>query len=249
MAGLKSNFVRFCLAAQLAALVFASGAAAQTDADPEEYDEDYDFSWLDPDKKIYVVQNRKYLKGRKLEVSLAGGLNLSGPYTSSSVWLLRGGYFFNEQFGISIVGGWQSNSASPTLVELKQTSATSVLPNVRDVESFYGGTFVWVPFYGKFNLFNQIFYIDWHLEAGVATASSRVNLSFLAGQDDSFATTSHTGFLWGTGFKFFITQTFAARLDMLALYYSAPIVRQGVTTAETTTNDNYYLTLGLSAHF
>lgn len=246
--GSFQSLVRFCWTVPIAALLFAQAVSAQTgDRDPEEYEEDYDFSWLDPDKTVYVIQNRKYTKGRKLELMLGGGLNLSGPYSNSQVVMGRAGYFFNEQFGLSVLGGWQSNGVSDTLVELKKTS--SVFPNVREVESFFGGTFVWVPFYGKINLFNQIFYIDWAVEVGVASASTRTNMNFQAANPDTYASTTHTGFLWGTGLKFFITKTFAARVDMLALYFSAPVVRQGVITAESTTNDNYYLTLGLSAHF
>ena len=228
---------------------FSPRALAQSDAEvnPNEYEEDYDFSWLDPDKKIYVVQNRKYLKGRHLELSLGGGYNLSGPYTDSTVILGRAGYFFNEDFGISFVGAAQSNGQNDTLTELKQTS--SVFPNIRDVESFYGASFVWVPFYGKYNLFNTIFYVDWAWEPGVTSVSSRVNLTFQNEVKDVYQSTSHTGFFWGTGMKFFISRMFAVRLDMLALYYSAPVVRRGVVTAETSTNDNYFLTMGLSAHF
>lgn len=238
-----------CVAAGFLSLspMLSQKALAQSDADPVEYEEDYDFSWLDPDKKIYVVQNRKYLKGRRIELSIGAGVNISGPYTSANVVLARGGYFFNEQFGVAAVGGWQSNSPSDTLTELKL--ASSVIPNIREVTNFYGGAFVWVPFYGKFNLFNQIVYVDWALEAGVASISSNVNLNFASGGADQFLTDSQTGFFWGTGFKFFITQMFAARLDMLALYYSAPIYRQGVITSTSTTYDNYYFTLGVSAHF
>jgi outer membrane beta-barrel protein len=240
----------FCVfSVVIAAAGYSPSAVAQSDADvnPNEYEEDYDFSWLDPDKKIYVVQNRKYLKGRHLEVSLGAGFNLSGPYTDSTVIQGRAGYFFNEDFGLSFVGASQSNTPNDTFLELKRTS--SVFPNIRDVESFYGASFVWVPFYGKYNLFNTIFYVDWAWELGVASISSRVNLNFQSAGRDAFQSTSHTGFFWGTGMKFFITRMLAARLDMLALYYSAPVVRQGVVTSETTTNDNYYLTMGLSAHF
>ena len=44
---------------------------------------EYDFSWLDPDKKIYVIQNRKYLKAKRALVSVLGGLGLSNPYRTT----------------------------------------------------------------------------------------------------------------------------------------------------------------------
>ena len=219
---------------------------AYAQEEPVEYNEDYDFSWLDPDKKVYVVQNRKYLKGRKIELMLGAGINASGAYTSSNVFMGRATYFFNEQFGASVVAGVQTNSRNDTYQELETT--TNVLPNVRDVTSFFGGSVMWVPFYGKYNLFNKIFYIDWHLELGIASVSTEVDRNFTPNAAANIATSSHSGFYWGTGMKFFINRTFSARLDMLALYYSAPLFRQGAATSENQTEDNYYLTLGLSAH-
>src|SRR4051794_4020142 len=35
---------------------------------------DYNFSWLDPDKKVYVLQNRKFLKAKHFIFSVTGGL-------------------------------------------------------------------------------------------------------------------------------------------------------------------------------
>ena len=40
-------------------------------------DDEFNFSWLDPDKKVYVLQNRKYRKKNRFAIFLTGGLNLS----------------------------------------------------------------------------------------------------------------------------------------------------------------------------
>lgn len=227
-------------------LASASQVYAQQEDNPDEYEEDYDFSWLDPDKKIYVIQNRKYLKGRHVELMLGFGLNLSGPYSDGSMIIGRGAYYFNEQWGISIVGAAQSNSESDTLTELK--SVSNAFPGIRDVTSFFGGSVIWVPFYGKLNLFNKIFYIDWPLELGIASVSTDTDLNTRVGAAASIQSTTHTGFYWSTGFKFFLSRLFAIRLDALGLYYSAPEIFEGTVSGETKTYDNYYLSLGLSVH-
>src|SRR3954465_6960282 len=36
-------------------------------------DDEYSFNWLDPDKKIYVLQNRRYLKAERAELSVLVG--------------------------------------------------------------------------------------------------------------------------------------------------------------------------------
>ena len=45
-----------------------SGAerAPAASGDGSNSDDEYNFNWLDPEKKIYVLQNRKYLKANRL---------------------------------------------------------------------------------------------------------------------------------------------------------------------------------------
>ena len=46
----------------LASLGGVPTGLARADASPNSSDEEYNFKWLDPDKKVYVLQNRKYRK-------------------------------------------------------------------------------------------------------------------------------------------------------------------------------------------
>lgn len=112
---------------------------------------------------------------------------------------------------------------------------------------------MWIPFYGKLNMFNQIFYIDWHFEGGLGQAATEIDLNTSASGSPAITEASYTSFHWGSGLKFFITRQFAARLDFLALYYKAPTGIDGSLTstqgAVEATYDNYFLTLGLSYTF
>ena len=54
----------------------------------------YDFSWLDPDKEVYVLQNRKFRKKRSLFVSGGGGKTLSGAFVDSNSITGAHGIFF-----------------------------------------------------------------------------------------------------------------------------------------------------------
>src|SRR4051812_15514010 len=74
---------------------YASRAIAKESGGDEE--DEYNFSWLDPDKKVYVLQNRKYRKTGRLAISLAGGLNLSNPYRTEYELVPRADYWFSEQ--------------------------------------------------------------------------------------------------------------------------------------------------------
>ncbi len=228
------------------ALSTTSKAYAQLKDNPNEYEEDYDFSWLDPDKKIYVIQNRKYSKERRIELMLSLGLSLKGPYSDGSTLMGRGAYYFNDQWGASVVGMAQSNSKSDTLRELQ--SVSTAFPGIRNVISFFGGSVIWVPSYGKMNLFNNILYIDWPIELGIASVSTETDLNTSVGRPAKITNTTHTGLYLSTGLKFFVSRQFAVRLDALGLYYSAPEIFKGDISDETKVYDNYCLSLGLSMH-
>ncbi len=230
---------------------FLSQPARAEDAPNAVAENEYDFSWLDPDKKIYVVQNRKYVKKQKLELAISGGLGIGEPYRTRRILLPRAFYYLSESLGVSVFGGFNSNSENSNVAAL--ASVASRIPAVRDIQSMYGASVVWLPFYGKINMFNQILYIDWHFEAGLGQVASEIDLNTTIGNAPRITETSHTSFHWGTGQKFFITRNFAARLDFLAVYYTAPTGVDGDLTssrgAVEETYDNYFVTLGLSYTF
>lgn len=209
---------------------------------------EYDFSWLDPEKKIYVVQNRKYTKAKRLELVMSGGFGTGQPYRNTWVFVPRLNYYFSESWGLSALGLFASNSENGNIAELKTISASS-FPNVRDVKSFIGAGAVWVPFYAKINTFNRIFYIDWHWEAGLASVSSQVDLNTSPAGSPRLQFDRNMGFYWGTGQKFFVSKNFAVRMDLLGLYYKASIAQRGVVQTATNTQSNYYVTLGASYTF
>jgi outer membrane beta-barrel protein len=218
--------------------------------------DDYDFSWLDPEKKIYVVQNRKYLKQNRFELAVSGGLGMGEAYRTRRILLPRAIFYASEQFGISVFGGFNKNSENGNSIDLR--SISNKIPAIRDVNSFVGASVMWMPFYGKLNMFNQILYLDWHIEAGVSSMSTEIDLNTNVVGDPRIETGNYVGFHWGTGQKFFITRHWAARLDFMAQYYKAPIgIIPGQPNATVTNSnetpsgnyDNYYVTLGVSYTF
>ncbi|MBC7693337.1 MAG: hypothetical protein H7222_16350, partial [Methylotenera sp.] len=62
--------------------------------------DEYDFSWLDPEKKIYVLQNRRYLKANHIMLSAMIGSASSNPYRNAQSFEGRATYFINEAFAI-----------------------------------------------------------------------------------------------------------------------------------------------------
>lgn len=209
--------------------------------------DDYDFSWLDPDKKIYVVQNRKYEKRHKAEFGLNGGIGFGEPYRNSLVFMPRLSYYFNESWGLSAIANFASIGENNNFRSLK--SVSSVIPTVRDTTSWEGLSLLWIPFYAKINVFNKILYVDWQFELGGSMATSEIDLNTSASGSANVSTDSYVGFYWGTGQKFFLSREWAIRWDLIGMYYSAPTARAGALLGSNETKDNYYFTLGASVTF
>lgn len=238
---------RAFLALFAALALFSAPCYAIPSEDPSVDSErdDYDFSWLDPDKKIYVVQNRKFTKAQHLELSTSYGVGMGETYRTQRQWNVRGTFYFSEHWGVS--GFWFNNYnyENDTFAQLQNVS--SVVPAVRDTNQYFGGSIMWLPFYGKVNLFNKIFYIDWHFEVGVGSAHTEIDLNTRSNGNAIINADNFGSFHWGSGWKFFINRHWGARLDFLSTYYKAPNGLRGVVTGSEDNNyDNYYLTLGVS---
>src|SRR4051812_15075943 len=89
----------------LVMLGFLSGTQARASSNDE-----YNFSWLDPDKKIYVLQNRKYTKAGRALLSGMVNTSIAQPYRNSYGIDLRAAYYFSEAWGVEAFYGLFSNS-------------------------------------------------------------------------------------------------------------------------------------------
>lgn len=219
----------------------AYAAPSDDSAGGPERDE-YDFSWLDPEKNIYVVQNRKFPKAQHFEIGTGYGVGIGETYRKQRQWNYRATYYFTEHWGVSGFGFSNFNSENDDFLTLR---GQGTFPAVRDTTQYVGGSVVWLPFYGKINLFNQIFYIDWHFDLGIGSATTEIDLNTRATGSALIETANYSAFHWGTGWKFFIDRRWGARIDFLATYYKAPNGVGGTVEGSPENNyDNYYFTLG-----
>ena len=180
----------------------------------------YDFSWLDPEKEVYVLQNRKYVKGGRLHFYAGGGTTLSGPFVDSTTLQARAGYFFNENWGFEVLYA-RNNGKENSTAELVRTSG-GARPFRRIVDDYTGGMLVWAPFYSKINTFNKILYFDWFIGLGYAKVQETNNkIEFQRMAAGPLSEESHNALMWNLGVKFFINNTWSLRTDVTALHYQA----------------------------
>lgn len=214
----------------------------------------YNFSWLDNDKEIYVLQNRKFRKAESFYVGGTVGYNLSQDFLDAYGGSVRAGYFFKENWGIEALYSRSESTESDTA---KGVKAQGAFPFYRDIKSIMGAMIMWSPFYSKINTFNQIFYYDWMFGLGVASVNTEDNRNLFnstlpASSQRSLETENTLGALWNIGLRFYINTNWSLRLDVTGVTYKADRVKGDVSASPQMSSDyftDYDLGLGLNYAF
>jgi outer membrane beta-barrel protein len=204
----------------------------------------YDFSWLDSDKEVYVLQNRKFRKKNKFHFSAGFGMTTSGSFVDATTIQGRGGYFFSEDFGFEVVYAMNDGSENEAATSVR---SSGVVPFRRLVDSYIGGMLLWSPFYAKINTFNSILYVDFIFGIGAASLEETNNrpqfLEFGAGEPD--VTLTHTGAMWNFTSKFYINQSWNIRFDITGIHYQAQSARDDNENSGDVWYDNVDMSLAL----
>jgi outer membrane beta-barrel protein len=209
----------------------------------------YEFSWLDPDKEVYVLQNRKFRKAGHLHINAGGGITTSGAFIDSTAIQGRLGYFITEDFGLeglySKNSGKENNTAKGVRSSGEQGSGTT--PFRRIIDNYWGAMVLWAPFYSKINTFNTIVYMDWIFGIGYTQIKEKNNkLAFeSASLADEETLESHSGVIWEAGLKFYLDPSFSIRTDLTAFHYST----NNISTPGTSLKSNFDATVSLGYAF
>lgn len=178
----------------------------------------YDFSWLDQDKEVYVLQNRKFRKNGDFYIGATFEKNANQAFVDSYGASFLAGFFFKEDWGIEFIYNTSSGSTNNTF-ELAADAGT--VAYYRKVDSYMGAMLMWSPFYSKINTFNQVFYYDWLFGVGVASINTTNNMQqFYTSGDDTLTKESSIGAIWTTGMRFYINDSWSVRFDFRAMHTS-----------------------------
>ncbi|MEX0799013.1 MAG: outer membrane beta-barrel domain-containing protein, partial [Bacteriovoracaceae bacterium] len=213
----------------------------------------YEFSWLDQDKEIYVLQNRKFRKNKKIYVGGLFGRQINGAFINSNEVSLHGGFFFKEDWGFEVNYTLASGSTNSTHDSVNEQGAAVAF--YRKVDTSMSAMAIWAPFYAKINTFNKIFYYDWMFGAGVAnvtTLDNRNEFDQASPDSDELTEDTTTAPTWMTNFRFYITQNWSAEMRIEGLHMNVEMVSEDVSnrdTSETRWNHYYDFKLGLNYTF
>jgi len=212
----------------------------------------YQFKWLDQDKEVFVLQNRKYRKKNRLHLMLGLGATTSGAFSSATLIQGRAGYFIGEEWVVELLYSKNNSDTNDSFNGVVQTG--QVTPFVRLTRSYIGGMLLWSPFYAKINTFNNIIYFDWIFGLGAASVTEENNITTIdtttvkAFEDPTKET--HTAIMWDVGVQFYLSRNWALRVDFTAHHYNAPeALGTNSLSSEEDINSNYDLTVSAAVRF
>lgn len=182
----------------------------------------YDFLWLDPDKKVYVLQNKLYKKEHSVYADIGYLSNFTSKFQDTRGFTLRTGYYFHEEWGVELFYNQYSNTNNDDFRSVRLINEAE--PFIRRLNSTYGAMVIWSPFYGKINTFNQIYYFDWSFGAGISKINAESNMkTVLQGNvANRYEKEKYTGAVLKTKVKFHITENVHLGLEYMNTYYQAP---------------------------
>lgn len=185
----------------------------------------YDFLWLDPDKKVYVLQNKVYTKKNRtyLNVGYISGQS-SSYYDTNGVHLLIG-HYLTEEWSLEFFYNNYKNKTNDNYNNLVEVN--SVVPFSRQINESIGLMALWSPFYGKVNTFNKIFYFDWSIGAGIGKVKGESNANSVTDPNTGniFEEESHTAGILKTGLRFHATENIHIGIDYKRTQYKANGIR------------------------
>lgn len=204
----------------------------------------YDFLWLDPDKKVYVLQNKLYKKEHTFYLDAGYINNFTSKFQTTSGFTGRAGYYIHEEWALEGFYNSYSNSNNDDYRNIRVINAQE--PFIRKLNNTYGANLVYSPFYGKINTFNQIFYFDWSFGVGYAAINAKSNRKSVRQGDKItfFSSEQYHGTVLKTNFKFHLNEHWHVSAEYMNTYFYAAGPRS--STPKLRTNTDVVLMLGYS---
>lgn len=182
----------------------------------------YDFLWLDPDKAVYVLQNKIHKKENSLYVDVGYLMNLTSAFQDTQGYAVKAGWYFHEEWAIEAMYLGYDNRDNDNFKNVQLINAS--VPFVRRHVSTAGLGVVWSPFYGKINTFNSIVYFDWSFGLGLAQVTTESNLKSVrsATAANTYDTENNPGLITKSAVKFHINQNWHVGVEWIGTRYMAP---------------------------
>ncbi len=169
----------------------------------------YKFNWLDEDEKVFVIQNKEYVKSKRLGLDFNFLKSDSSAYQSTNGFTGAMAYYFNEEFSLDFTYKHYMNRDNVDYQNLKKAFPTTTMsPLLRKIDSAMLVHLNWIPFYGKINTFNSIYYFDVGMGLGLGQFKTSSNYKTYQTASEAYEQEANSGFDGRVFFKFHFTQNF-----------------------------------------
>lgn len=167
------------------------------------------------DAAVGVVQNRAFSKAKKVQVGLFGGTVISDPFLNTAGLGFTAAYFFDEYFGVGVMGLGHSVSDSSALAEFRRLNGGDA--NTNEPKSYFGIEGTASLLYGKLSLIGaSIIYYDMHASLGMGATWTESGRYFTPSI--------------GIGQRFYVTKWSSIRFDYRLMPYRERIIEKVVPT-------------------
>jgi len=211
-------------------------------------DDLYDYLWLDPDKKVYVLQNKVYKKKSKFYANIGFSRGLNSDFQSTTGVQFKGGYYFHEEWAVEAIYHQYSSTDNDAFTNLQRINQS--VPFVRRINKKFGVMPVWSPFYGKINTFNKIIYFDWSFGLGLGQIQTESNANSVgsAATADIFSDETNMAILGKTAFRIHATQNVHIGIEYHRDHYRAPgpVINNVPGTEKWRSNSELVFSIGFS---
>lgn len=165
----------------------------------------YEFKWLDEGEEVFVIQNKEHIKARSIAVDLSFIDSNSSPYQNTTGLSLALTYYFSEEWSMDFTYKNYNNEDSTDLENLLNAYSNEVKPIIRRIDTAKLLHINWIPFYGKINTFNKIFFFDWGFGFGLGQFDTAGNYKTFLQKNVSitYETQTDTGFNFRSFAKFY----------------------------------------------
>ena len=181
-------------------------------------DDALDLYWAQK-REIRAIHSRMFLKESRHEFTLAGGIVPNDEFFTYFPVGARWNYYFNEDFSSEVYGSYsiQKNSDLKDFLESRFRQAMLVdIP--QSLHWVAGAAVLWSPIHGKVALFtSKLAHFDLHMAVGagaIGTKIAKFNLT-----ENKIDVSGNVGL----GFRFYVTDWLAVRLDYRQFFYAANV--------------------------
>ena len=206
----------------------------------------YDFLWLDPDKAVYVLQNKEFKKKFSLYVDLGYATNKASEFQTTTGQQFKIGGFLHETWGAELLYTKFTNQNNDAYENV--SSNAGKLPHIRRPTSLLGFLLIWSPFYGKINTFNQIFYLDWMFGMGIGQLETQSNLRsmFPTEQPLRYDPEKFYGVIVKTNIKWYFNSKVNASIEVQDTIFKGPYNPYRLTDEKYIQNVTTVFAIGLT---